>query len=174
MLKNGTPYKRIVAIVGCSPATISYHAKRIGLSKGRQLRYDWASVQNDLDRGMTVRQCSAKHGFSKAAYCLAVKAGRLKPKKKISEMTIGEVLDHVSSRKTSSYERLQIRRALWDGGHHNKCDICGIKEWNGSQITLEVDHINGNPRDNSVGNLRLLCPNCHSSTDTWRGRNARR
>ena len=43
--------------------------------------------------------------------------------------------------------------------------------WCGKEITLELDHINGDNRDHRVQNLRLLCPNCHSQTDTWRGRN---
>jgi len=52
-----------------------------------------------------------------------------------------------------------------------KCEGCGITEWNGKEITMELDHINGNNRDNRLKNLRFLCPNCHSQTDTWRGRN---
>ena len=56
----------------------------------------------------------------------------------------------------------------------NKCSKCGIDEWIGEEIVLEIDHINGNNRDNRIENLRLLCPNCHSQTSNWRGRNARR
>lgn len=52
-----------------------------------------------------------------------------------------------------------------------KCDQCGIDEWFGSKITLELDHINGINNDHRLENLRFLCPNCHSLTDTWRGRN---
>lgn len=51
------------------------------------------------------------------------------------------------------------------------CSICGISIWNNQKITLEVDHIDGNNKNNVVENLRYLCPNCHSQTDTWRGRN---
>ena len=52
-----------------------------------------------------------------------------------------------------------------------KCQNCGISEWQGVEIPLELDHINGDSTNNSVDNLRLLCPNCHSITPTWRGRN---
>ena len=52
-----------------------------------------------------------------------------------------------------------------------KCIICGISEWNGKSISLQLDHINGQRKDNRLENLRLLCPNCHSQTDTFCGKN---
>lgn len=52
------------------------------------------------------------------------------------------------------------------------CNICGIAGiWNNQPIILQVDHINGIPNDNRVENLRWLCPNCHSQTSTWAGKN---
>jgi 5-methylcytosine-specific restriction endonuclease McrA len=52
-----------------------------------------------------------------------------------------------------------------------QCSKCGIDVWCNETIVLELDHINGNNRDNRLENLRYLCPNCHSQTDTYRGRN---
>ena len=51
------------------------------------------------------------------------------------------------------------------------CEICRISEWCGKPITLELDHVNGDNKNHSLENIRLLCPNCHSQTPTWRGRN---
>lgn len=51
------------------------------------------------------------------------------------------------------------------------CETCGISEWLDKPITLEMDHIDGNNQNDDLSNLRLLCPNCHSQTKTWRGRN---
>ena len=53
----------------------------------------------------------------------------------------------------------------------NKCEICGILDWTGQELTLIMDHINGNPYDWSMVNLRLICPNCDSLTATYKGRN---
>lgn len=52
-----------------------------------------------------------------------------------------------------------------------KCSECGISEYNGKPLTLECDHIDGNHRNNSIQNLRLICPNCHSQTETFKNRN---
>jgi len=51
-----------------------------------------------------------------------------------------------------------------------KCSCCGIDSWQGKVITLELDHIDGSAHNCKIENLRLLCPNCHSQTDTFRGR----
>ena len=51
------------------------------------------------------------------------------------------------------------------------CGHCGLDIWRDIPITLELDHVSGDREDNSRENLICLCPNCHSQTDTWRGRN---
>lgn len=53
----------------------------------------------------------------------------------------------------------------------HKCEICNNTEWCGQKIPLELDHINGNNRDNRIENLRFICLNCHAQTHSFRGRN---
>jgi 5-methylcytosine-specific restriction endonuclease McrA len=54
------------------------------------------------------------------------------------------------------------------------CSICGIHMWNGKPLALHLDHINGVNDDYRIENLRLLCPNCHSQTENYAGRNIKR
>lgn len=67
-----------------------------------------------------------------------------------------------------SFERLKKRIKL---EQKNKCNKCGIDTWNNKPITLELEHIDGNNQNNKRENLECLCPNCHSQTSTWRGKN---
>lgn len=53
----------------------------------------------------------------------------------------------------------------------NHCEWCLREVWNGRPIPLELDHVNGRRDDNRLVNLRVLCPNCHAQTDTYRGKN---
>jgi hypothetical protein len=62
-------------------------------------------------------------------------------------------------------------RLIAEGTKQHRCEECGIIEWRGKPTPIELDHINGNNRDNRLENLRLLCPNCHAQTPTYRGRN---
>ena len=64
-----------------------------------------------------------------------------------------------------------IKRYVLDK-QSNKCLKCGTNNsWQGEALTLELDHINGDSKCNKESNLRCLCPNCHSQTDTYRARN---
>ena len=66
----------------------------------------------------------------------------------------------------------QLRRYIF-AKYNNKCCICGWSKVNPytHTIPLEIDHIDGNSENNSEDNLRLICPNCHSLTPTYRGAN---
>jgi hypothetical protein len=88
---------------------------------------------------------------------------------------IGELNREIANRKildenfeNLSFGRLKKRVSLEQNGN---CNRCGISDWLGEKITLELEHKDGNHFNNQRDNLECLCPNCHSLTPTWRGRN---
>ncbi|MFL9658931.1 HNH endonuclease signature motif containing protein [Streptomyces sp. PB17] len=69
----------------------------------------------------------------------------------------------------------RLKWAMRTTGTPEQCALCGTgTAWRGRPLPLEVDHIDGNWQDNRIENLRFLCPNCHSTTDNYRGRGKRR
>lgn len=62
------------------------------------------------------------------------------------------------------------KRLVKEGYKEYRCESCGITEYNHKAISLELNHINGKSSDHSLDNLELLCPNCHSQTDTYRSK----
>lgn len=104
-----------------------------------------------------------------------VKTANLIRKYKLDFVSIGEKISKAANEKILnepfyklSFGRLRKRIVL---EQENKCNLCGISIWNNKPITLELEHKDGNNQNNSRDNLECLCPNCHSQTDTWRGKN---
>lgn len=97
-----------------------------------------------------------------------------KPKKVTNKYCAECAEKHIYNRYTSlqqaKYDK-QRKRILLEQREY-KCEVCGLSEWMGQSIPLELDHIDGNADNNSPENLRLICPNCHAQTETYKGANA--
>ena len=128
--------------------------------------YDWAAIQAYYDLGHTVRQCAERFGFATASWVKAARKGKVK----------GRPIEGWSAEKAlcESTSRLTIKRRLLAlGVLQNRCDECGLSEWRGKALSIQIDHINGVRDDNRLENLRMLCPNCHSQTETFASKNKR-
>lgn len=81
-------------------------------------------------------------------------------------------LEEILEGKHPQYQTYKLKRRLIQVGlKTNRCEECGIAEWNGKPLAVELDHINGNSSDHQIDNLKMLCPNCHSQTETFRAKN---
>jgi 5-methylcytosine-specific restriction endonuclease McrA len=86
----------------------------------------------------------------------------------IKKIDLSEILNG----KHPTYQTLKLKkRLIKEEILEHKCSICEINEWQGKEISLQLDHIDGNNHNHRLENLRLLCPNCHSQTDTYCGKN---
>ena len=142
-----------------------YKAVRSGRLKARPAdvnRYDWAAIQDFYNEGHSFKECRVRFGFTDASWGKSVRAGRLSPRPRRKPLHL--ILQ--------SRSRGTIKRRLLDAGIlKNVCDECGISEWRGKRLSIQIDHVNGVKDDHRIENLRMLCPNCHSQTDTFAAKN---
>ena len=78
--------------------------------------------------------------------------------------------------KNSDFQSFKLKKRLFkEKIKMPKCEECGWAKYSiDGRLPLELDHINGDSRDNRLENLRILCPNCHSLKPTHRGRNRKK
>ncbi|MFF3863007.1 HNH endonuclease [Streptomyces sp. NPDC002209] len=105
-------------------------------------------------------------GMDTSHFTLPSPAGRPKTRRSPETLLVKQEGPH--ARRTQGE---QLKQALTALGVPEICQMCGMPPtWQGYPLPLEVDHVDGDWRNNLPQNLRLLCPNCHSTTDTYRGR----
>jgi 5-methylcytosine-specific restriction endonuclease McrA len=80
-------------------------------------------------------------------------------------------LDDILAGKHPQYSTSHLsKRLVKEGIKQYTCESCGITDWQNNPISLELDHIDGNNSNHKLENLRLLCPNCHSQTETYKSK----
>jgi predicted nucleic acid-binding Zn ribbon protein len=150
LIKEHHSIRRIAAAVQVSYSTIRYWLRRYGLkSEGTAGGYGRTGARNAcLNCGAAVRQ---NPNVYCSAHCQHVFIRRRK---------------FENGDRASSFLKtylLDIRE--------RKCEVCGMTEWMGQLAPLELDHKDGDPTNNELDNLRLICPNCHAQTENYKGRN---
>ena len=80
-------------------------------------------------------------------------------------------LSDILNGKYPQYHTFKLKnRLLQEGMIENRCSKCNLEDWQGEELNCELDHIDGNKYNHSFTNLRMLCPNCHAQTPTYRSK----
>jgi hypothetical protein len=148
---------------------VTYHARQLGedIDERFARRFDWPLIQAYYDEGHSLRDCMRTFGFGNWSWQQAIQRGQIVPRPRFRP------LDEVFAPNTHRNRGQLKARLLSQGLKENRCEQCGISVWRGVPLSLALHHINGDRLDNRVENLELLCPNCHSQTETFSGRNGR-
>ena len=169
--EQGLSYSQIAEKLGVGKPNVAYHARRLGVEADDRFarRYDWAEIQQVYDSGLSVRECARQFGFTLASWHKAMKRGDViaRPRAMLIESLL------VADRPQTGRGHLK-HRLLEAGLKENRCEQCGITEWQGQSLAMHLHHINGDGKDNRLENIVFLCGNCHSQTDTYGGRNGHR
>jgi hypothetical protein len=81
-------------------------------------------------------------------------------------------LDEILVTDSDWTDTATLRERLVEAGlKKRRCERCGVAAWQGQPAPLQLDHVNGDRTDHRLGNLRILCANCHALTETWCARN---
>lgn len=142
-------------------------------------------IENIVRESSSVKECLEKMGrpsgpgnyrtFYRLKILYDLDTSHFKQNGKKSEENTGKYVplkEYLEKPAIAIKGSLLIKKLVKEGYKEYKCEnpSCGISEWHGNPILLQIHHIDGNHYNNSIDNLQILCPNCHSQTDNFCGR----
>lgn len=169
LVARGLSQAEIARVLGVSRPTVCFHMRKLGHPPEARVgkRYDWDAIRAYYEAGHSARDCQHRFGFGRNAWADAVARGAIQPRPRAEPIE-----DLLVAGRGAHRSNLKLR-LIAGGLKDQQCETCGLSEWCGEPLALQLHHVNGDRADNSLANLQLLCPNCHSQTDTWGARNKR-
>lgn len=142
--------------------------------KQRKIILSDEQIKEVYEKYNTLHIASAELGMTTVSlWRRAKKIGLLWKDKKYRSVSPTKIpTNEILEGKHPYYQTLKLKkRLIKEGIKQNKCEFCEITEWNGKSLSMQLDHIDGNPHNHKMDNLRIICPNCHSQTETYCGKN---
>lgn len=197
MLLAGYNYPQIMKHLGVAGSTIAYHVKKLSMRKQTNLEslYDWNAVQAYYDKGFSIGEVTSFYNIPPSSFRDARTRGLIKTIKgrkskywhehrilvdgKYSVDKRYTIPDELLLCENSDLSQTGLRKKYLEYSIYEcaneKCPLYqSTPIWCNGNLVLHLDHINGIRNDNRLKNLRWLCPNCHSQTPTYCGRNKRK
>lgn len=186
LIQQNLSINQIAKRCGCSNSMIRYWLEKHGLTtnycKTKSIdgtyhhRIDILDRKNDILQW--IKEKLPKHEISKRLQCKQstlntylkkmgiTYEGQVPADRNSNFVPVTEYLNN-TRHATSGY---LLKKLVHVGLKQRQCEICGIDNWNDKPIVFELHHKNGIHSDNTLGNLQVLCPNCHSQTSNHRGK----
>lgn len=144
-------------------------------------KYNKESLQKAINESLSIREVLLKFGLRATSGNYGVFYRFIKKNNINTDNLVGrhksitgvirtETTDYLTNSKPISSFKLK-ERLIKEKIKENKCEICGLTEWQNKPLSCQLHHIDGNNCNNDINSLIMLCPNCHSQTETFSGRN---
>ncbi len=142
------------------------------MKQNHKNKVDDLKIIECYNSGLTLHQSASELSMSVVSLWRRAKKLNLKWSTIKRPSAVKKDLLDILDGKYPSYQTYKLKiRLIAEGIKENICEICEIKEWNGKEISMQLDHIDGDSHNHKLNNLRMICPNCHSQTETYCGKN---